>query len=345
MVVLVCLVSWKCRRTKNRRPRIHGDRQRDRVVVDLSSRKSKLETIEVPPGVLDGRFMLSPEKVAALQRQYNLSEDELLEVLITPASQQARPPISSFHVGAAGLADSGAVYIGCNLEFANLPLYNSVHAEQFLLVNALHHGERGIKKIAVSAAPCGHCRQFFSELNCANSIRFSFSGGSYSLGQLLPKRFGPLDLLMDRNSPLLLDPQDNHLELVPEARDYLDSLADNISKSTLRKAAEAAFNESRHSYSPYSRSPAGVAIVTEDEEVYSGHYIECAAYNPSLPPLQTAIIDAIIDGMPTYAIVRHVVLVEVENAPVQHAGTVRVVLEQIAPEAELQVLYAQWAAE
>ena len=61
---------------------------------------------------------------------------------------------------AVGLGASGALYVGVNLEFARLPLYNSVHAEQFLLVNALHHGERAIQRLAVSAAPCGHCRQF-----------------------------------------------------------------------------------------------------------------------------------------------------------------------------------------
>ena len=71
---------------------------------------------------------------------------------------------------AVGIGESGTLYVGCNLEFTNLPLYNSVHAEQFLLVNALHHGEKSIQKLAISAAPCGHCRQFFSELSCA--VRF-----------------------------------------------------------------------------------------------------------------------------------------------------------------------------
>ena len=68
---------------------------------------------------------------------------------------------------AVGLGASGCLYVGVNLEFARLPLYNSVHAEQFLLINALHHGEREIRRLAVSAAPCGHCRQFYSELACA----------------------------------------------------------------------------------------------------------------------------------------------------------------------------------
>lgn len=69
-----------------------------------------------------------------------------------------------------GLGVSGRLYVGVNLEFAQLPVNNSVHAEQFLVVNAVHHGERAITKMAVSAAPCGHCRQFYSELCCAVSL-------------------------------------------------------------------------------------------------------------------------------------------------------------------------------
>lgn len=53
------------------------------------------------------------------------------------------------------------------MRFPRLPLYNSVHAEQFLLVNALHHGERELRRLAVNAAPCGYCRQFYAELACA----------------------------------------------------------------------------------------------------------------------------------------------------------------------------------
>ena len=66
-----------------------------------------------------------------------------------------------------GLGASGRLYVGVNLEFPCLPLHNSVHAEQFLVVNAIQHGERELVKLAVSAAPCGHCRQFLSELCCA----------------------------------------------------------------------------------------------------------------------------------------------------------------------------------
>lgn len=50
-----------------------------------------------------------------------------------------------------------------------------VHAEQCLMTNLLLHQERAVQLVAISEAPCGHCRQFFSELVCAV--------GGHSLGQ------------------------------------------------------------------------------------------------------------------------------------------------------------------
>ena len=92
----------------------------------------------LPPaaaGLLQGRFRLAPEEALALAAAAGLEDEEaLLGHLLGPASRLARPPISDFRVGAAGLGESGAVYLGVNLEFARLPLYHSVHAEQFLLV-------------------------------------------------------------------------------------------------------------------------------------------------------------------------------------------------------------------
>lgn len=75
---------------------LRGARQRSGVLVDLSASQPQAS---VPPGVLDGKFMLTPGEVAALLEEHGLSEDQLLSLLITPASMLARPPISSFHVG------------------------------------------------------------------------------------------------------------------------------------------------------------------------------------------------------------------------------------------------------
>lgn len=37
------------------------------------------------------------------------------------------------------------------------------------MANLVLHGERELHSLAISAAPCGHCRQFYSELACAVS--------------------------------------------------------------------------------------------------------------------------------------------------------------------------------
>ena len=65
------------------------------------------------------------------------------------------------------LGASGRLFVGVNLEFPGLPLHHSVHAEQFLIANAGQAGEQALTRLAVSAVPCGHCRQFCSELACA----------------------------------------------------------------------------------------------------------------------------------------------------------------------------------
>ena len=135
------------------------------------------------------------------------------------------------------------------------------------------------------ACPLGPCLQ--------ETVRFSFQGGTYSLGQLLPMRFRPADLLPDPAPPLLLQPQDNGIQLTPAARQLLQ---ERTGDAAFVRAAAEALQEAVGSYSPYSRCPAGVAIVTADGDVYSGGYVESAAFNPSLPPLQTAIIDAVIGG-------------------------------------------------
>jgi hypothetical protein len=47
--------------------------------------------------------------------------------------------------------------------------------------------------------------------------------------------------------------------------------------------------------------------------------------------------------MPCYTAVLEVVLVELAEGRVHHEATTRVILEQIAPQARLMVLQAEWA--
>ena len=66
------------------------------------------------------------------------------------------------------------------------------------------------------------------------------------------------------------------------------------------EAVKSALQQAVQSYAPYSHCPSSLAIVTAQGTVYSGPYLESAAFNPSLGPLQAAVIDAVTDGIAYY---------------------------------------------
>ena len=87
-------------------------------------------------------------------------------------------------------------------EFQNAALSFTVHAEQSATNNAWLNGESGIQALAISAAPCGYCRQFLYELITASQLNILLPHSNtvllpYSLTPLttfLPDAFGPGDL-------------------------------------------------------------------------------------------------------------------------------------------------------
>ena len=97
------------------------------------------------------------------------------------------------------------------------------------------------------------------------TVRFSFSGGTSALGQLLPMRFKPADLLPEPSPPLLLEQQCNAVQLTAAAREVLHQ---RTGEPVFVRAAAEALQAAVGSYSPYSHCPAGVAIVTPDGNVY-----------------------------------------------------------------------------
>lgn len=262
--------------------------------------------------------------------------DKLLLSLVPEAQKLAKAPISSFPVGAVGLGSSGRIFVGVNVEFPQLPLGQSIHAEQCLALNALLHSEPSLEAVALSAAPCGHCRQFYCELFGASNIRFLFGKEPHAvLHDLLPERFGPEDLLQDRQEPLFLEQRQNGLVLREESWDCWRS-SDDVA------LIQAALNAANHSYAPYTQCPAGVALRTIHGRVHSGGYVESAAFNPSMPPLQAALVHGMVDGLKDWSQIVDGVLVELPEAKVQHAEVTNLVLSKIAPTTKLRVLHATW---
>ena len=131
--------------------------------------------------------------------------DQELMALAIEARKQSYSPYSSFRVGAALLAKSGKVYLGCNIENAAYTPTNC--AERTALFKAVSEGEREFTAIAIVGgrgetiadfcAPCGVCRQVLAEF-CDGDFPILLGTPDNitvcTLDGLLPYSFGKKDL-------------------------------------------------------------------------------------------------------------------------------------------------------
>lgn len=317
------------------------------------------------------RFVIEAAEAESMAKSLGLSSvRHLLPVLVRPAQALARPPISNYHVAAVGLGSDGRVFVGVNLEFPGLPLHHSVHAEQFLVTSLIAHGCPRLLALAVSAAPCGHCRQFFQEVRNSSAIQILVTSQTENsdvafkpLSEFLPNQFGPYDLL-DDETPLLLeshdnglslsgiisgDNQENHQNLSNGFSSYSETNHHNLcngfsnnsvydsSNSTLLKAA--ALEAANESHAPYTNCPSGVALMDSEGKVYKGSYAESAAYNPTLGPFQAALIAFVAGGGGGYEQIVAAALAEKEETKVKQEDTVRLLLKAVSPKCELKVFH------
>ena len=96
------------------------------------------------------------------------SDYELMQLAVK-ARLRAYAPYSKFQVGAALRCQSGAVFLGCNVE--NISYGLTLCAERVAASAAIAAGERNFAEMAIVAdsrapiVPCGACRQFLAEFN------------------------------------------------------------------------------------------------------------------------------------------------------------------------------------
>lgn len=226
--------------------------------------------------------ILPASALPGLQAEAGLPDtDALMQALLPVAQALARPPISGFRVGAIGQArETGDLILGANLEFPSANPSDTVHAEQFLFSRA-HHLGLHIARMAVSARPCGHCRQFMKEFSESDRLTIlDAEAGPLALADLLPFSFGPAELGYEGADAAARQP----LELVEDAR-----LTEPAMLAALIAAGERA-------HSPYSGAPVAIALVLADGTIVTGSAIENAAYNPGLPPVQAALINLLASG-------------------------------------------------
>ncbi len=258
-----------------------------------------------------------------LAQQLGVTVDQLMLNLVPLAALYAEPVISNFKVGSVAQGMSGNLYYGANIEFKSEALSFTVHAEQAAVMNAWMQEETGVAALAVSAAPCGYCRQFLFELASAAALKILHANMKpASLAGLLPDAFGPRNLGLNGG---LMRPE-NH-QLTVESQD------------PLVRAALAAANMS---YAPYSRGYAGVALATAEGGIHTGAYAENAAFNPGMSPMEAAVSQLNIGG----GNVRHIrrgVLVEVENSASSQVHSAAAVLSSIS-NVGLEVCYAAAAS-
>jgi len=117
-----------------------------------------------------------------------VSADELLE-RAAAAAAYAYAPYSNYNVGAAVLARDGRVIAGANVENAAYPL--GVCAERAAIAKAASEGLRpgDVEAIAITASPCGGCRQWLHEWRFER-VHFRRADGTvatYGADELLPE--------------------------------------------------------------------------------------------------------------------------------------------------------------
>jgi cytidine deaminase len=133
-----------------------------------------------------------------------MTEKELINRALE-ARKQSYCPYSHWAVGAALLAKSGEVYLGCNIENAAYSPTNC--AERTAFFKAVSEGERAFSAIAIVGGnegeapsdycgPCGVCRQVMMEFCNPDSFKVIAAISPdeykvYTLKELLPLGFGP----------------------------------------------------------------------------------------------------------------------------------------------------------
>jgi cytidine deaminase len=117
--------------------------------------------------------------------------DRELLIQAAAAAGRAYAPYSRFHVGAAVRARDGRVFEGVNVENAAYPL--GICAERSALARAVAEGLRpgDLEAIAITASPCGGCRQWMIEFNLESVVYRRADGEVVTTtpAELLPDTF------------------------------------------------------------------------------------------------------------------------------------------------------------
>lgn len=301
---------------------VHSDVLADILSGFNAESRMKVRSVLSSPGFSGQIPAAAVRELAAAEHK---SVAALMLALLPLARTFSHPPISNYRVGAVAQGASGSFYLGFNIEFPGQALGFAVHGEQSALSSAYMHGEAGVSAIALTAAPCGHCRQFMNELSPDGQIEIFVDGAAPAkLAALLPLAFGPKDLGRKEGA-------------FPVKQTNLIIAASSPASNAL---FQAAMDAARTSYAPYTGSNSGAAIVTRSGRIHVGSYIENVAFNPSLSPLQTALVQLILAGE-EYSAISRVALAEIKGAKISQRTATEAVLSAIAPPVRMEFVAAE----
>lgn len=269
-----------------------------------------------------GGILLAAE-VTILRQSFGLaSVEELMLLALAPARGIARPPISNFFVGAVGLErETGNLILGGNVEFPGTHLGFTIHGEGFVFTRAAARGTT-IETIAIGEAhPCAHCRQYISEFAGSRELTLIDPlGHRLSMAQLYPWPFDP-DYLGERGA--IAGAYDATLDLA--ANDWPATIADRL------------LDAGRRAHAPYSKCPGAVVLALSDGQLVSGFSVESVAFNPTMGPLQAAMINLIAHGYETSDIAEAALGTRL-GGNVDYALSVTELFGKLAPGAPLSIV-------
>ncbi len=95
---------------------------------------------------------------------------------------------------------------------------------------------------------------------------------------------------------------------------------------------EHARDAQKNAYAPYSEFNVGAALLTEDNQVFSGCNVENATFGATICAEQTAVFNAVCHGARQFT---KIAIVTDNDAPVMPCGICRSVLFEFSPDMEI----------
>ncbi|KAK2946459.1 putative Cytidine deaminase [Blattamonas nauphoetae] len=230
-------------------------------------------------------FFFPAEQIQKFVKDLKCTVQDLGRALAQLIAPFALAPLSEFHVGACTFGQTGNAYLGVNMEFTGTTINQNVHAEQCAITNAWLRGEKQLVRMCTTETPCGHCRQFMAELPGFDEFEICVVGKPTKLIQeFLPEAFRPVALNIDWKKINPFISTFNNATLDSD----ISSLPEN-QKSLVNKT----FDAFKKAYSPFQisqTSPSAAGIRLKNGDVFSAGYLENIAFNPSMMPLNAALV-------------------------------------------------------